>query len=156
MTNAAGVAVDFQIGRELLQQSLDFDLSFRGTCHSSPEMEHGLFDWRKPLDARIYQHESSASKHAVRQKEIAETIGVKSLYSSSFYNPAHSRPLPALGHNAAKAGTCTRFDQLQSYKTDTRYSYGGCSSFYLNASLQTEGFAPAGCVNFSHNGMVFQ
>jgi hypothetical protein len=53
-------------------------------------------------------------------------------------------------------GTCTRFHRLQSYKNDTRYSYGGCSSFYLNASLQTEGFASAGCVNFSHSGEMFR
>lgn len=145
MTDAVGVAVDRKSWRRFLEQPLDFDLSFSGAGNRSPEMEDGFLDWREPLDARTDQHEGRASKNAIHQKEIAETVGVKSLNSPSLHD-WHSNVLPSNGRTGLQGTTCNVACRLQSDKSDSSYSYGWSSSSILNEGTQTGGFARAGCV----------
>jgi hypothetical protein len=85
----------------LFDDPLNFELGFGGAGQAGPQMEQSNPLRRTLVECGLDQRVSRASQHAIDQKEIAETVGVKSLNSPSLYDAAHSNLLPAHGHGAA-------------------------------------------------------
>jgi hypothetical protein len=92
----------------LLYDALHLELRLGGARKGSSQMEQGNLLRLSSLEWRLDQRKGRASQHAIDQKEIAETVGVKSLNSPSLYDAAHSNLLPAHGHGAAPGKNCTQ------------------------------------------------
>lgn len=156
MTRAGEVAVDLEAGRGLLQQPLDLELGFCRTRHGGSEVKDGLSYRRKPLDAGIDKHVRRTAKYAVRQKEVAETVGVVSLYSPPLHDGAHSNVLPGHGRNAAQGKLSTWNSQYHSDKAEPPVSYGVCCSSFFRNLTQTGMFSPVGCAHVPGSVRSFQ
>jgi hypothetical protein len=92
----------------LLDDALNLELRLGGARKGSSQMEQGNLLRLSSLEWRLDQRKGRASQHAIDQKEIAETVGVKSLNSPSLYDAAHSNLLPARSHSAAPGKNCTQ------------------------------------------------
>jgi hypothetical protein len=108
----------------LLDDALNLELRLGGARKGSSQMEQGNLFRLSSLEWRLDQRKGSASEHAIDQKEIAETVGVKSLNSPSLYDAAHSNLLPGCDHICAPGKNCTQ-EPLPSREFDSAPHYYG-------------------------------
>jgi hypothetical protein len=122
-----------------------------GSHHATVEpMNHA-----SPLDAAYHADIGPVDlRNDVADEELRQSVGVWQCLLP-LLNDSHST-LPGYGNIAALGKSCSVASRLHSYENDTRYSYGVCSSFYLNACSQTGQFARFGCDHARRDEQVFQ
>jgi len=80
----------------LFDDALNFELGLGRSGQRGAKMEQCHLVWRALVESRFHERKGCASQNAVDQKEIAETIGMKSLDPPPFQYLAHCNNSPAL------------------------------------------------------------